>query len=88
MAKTQHYDRLIVKDLIKIDVLSILSDPHPSKIEDYAIRMFYLANGHRFFTCSDAKPLGENSEKVRLFVEGDVFIVNVRNGKIDKIIID
>lgn len=85
MAKTQHYDRLIVEDLVKVDVLSILKNKHPQKIEDYAIHLFYLANKHGFFTCSDAKPCGDSNEKVRLVIEGNVFIVNVRNGKINQI---
>lgn len=90
--KTQHYDRLIIPDLIKVDVLKILADPYPEKIEDYAIHLFYKANNHSFFTCSDSKtvdekgqwPFGSTNEVARLVIEGDVYFVNVRTGKINK----
>ncbi len=90
--KTQHYDRLIVSDLIKIDVLKILATPHPQKIEDYAIHLFYKANNHSFFTCSEATPVdvngkwpfSSNNELVKLIVEGDTYFVNVRTGNIKK----
>jgi hypothetical protein len=70
----------------------ILADPHPEKIEDYAIQLFYKANNHSFFTCSDAKaiddkgqwPFGSNNELARLVIEGDVYIVNTRTGNIKK----
>ena len=72
--KTQHYDRLFVEEIVKVDVLKILADVHPEKIEDYAIKLFYLSNKHQFFTCSDAKPYGgDNNERARLVIEGEVY---------------
>lgn len=81
--KIQHYDRLIKEKYIKVNVLDILSDPHPEKIEDYAIHLFYKANNHAFFTCSNNIPL--NNELVKLIIEDkEKYIVNVRTGEIRK----
>jgi hypothetical protein len=80
-----------VKDLIKgIDVLEVLADPYPESAEHYAIHVFYKAIGHRFFTCSEAVLVDKDEEDckqedVRLVVEGETYIVNIRTGQVSEL---
>lgn len=89
--KTQHYDRLLVEELIKVDVLKALGQHNPDSIENYAIQMFYLANNHGFFTCSEASRIYDDLdpfgvERVKLVIEASIFVVNVRSGDINQLV--
>lgn len=70
------------KDQPRIDVLSILADPHPYHGEDYAIHLWYRSHGHNpRFTVSE-KSMGEDCETATLVVNGSRYEINIRTAKI------
>lgn len=61
-----------------IDVLSILSDPHPMNGDDYAIHLWYKSHGHNPRFNVSFKTISEDNENATLVVNGERWSVNIR----------
>lgn len=84
-------DTRFVKDVSQpsipsINVLKILSDPHPVEGEDYAIHLWYKTHGHNpRFTVTEKSFNKDDNETATLVVNGERWQVNIRTCKFTKI---
>lgn len=84
-----HIKKVSIKDTVKeksfeqkdINLMAVISQPHPERGEDYALQLWYKTYKNIFAKCTD-KSLDEDMETARLVINDKTYIVNIRTAKI------
>lgn len=62
-----------------LNPIAILANPHPPTVDEYAVKLYYLANKHNpFFKLHETRVYSE--ETCDLFINEKVVNVNIRTG--------